>query len=243
MLGDFYNYGLHDWAFITPFVLTPYIIIALSHYRKSAKKSTEVEICTNEESFDITQTPFIETDDVIYQNNKKISNEEVSRLIQTGYEATLKSNVTQNRTERENELSFQFMMNHGIEIQKHTNNFENCCRLAYKENDLSKKIELLKQTITKFEQSKKWFYRTKGGNIYFQDYYEHQHNSNNPDFSYIDSVNEYLDYCVEKRDYIIPQILQIIYSQGSILQKDIYQHIPDVSKSEIQEVSVQSLVE
>ena len=43
-----------------------------------------------------------------------------------------------------------------------------------------------------------------------------------------------MDECIEKRDYIIPKILNVIKSSNGILQKDIYQHLPDISKGDIQ---------
>jgi hypothetical protein len=128
-------------------------------------------------------------------------------------------------------------MKHGSEIAKHENSFEECYNLAISEKDLNKKIELLEKTIIEFEKAKTWFYRTKGGTIYFQDMYEHLHSSNNDDWSYIDQVEDYLEECIDERDYIIPKLLEIIKSSSDgILQKDIYQHLTDVSKSHIQKL-------
>ncbi len=64
--------------------------------------------------------------------------------------------------------------------------------------------------------------------------YEHLHNSKIPDFSYIDSVQEYLDYNVHKKDVTIPQILSAIGDNG-IIQKNIYEFV-DSDKSDIQKV-------
>ena len=127
-------------------------------------------------------------------------------------------------------------LNHGDEISKHIDSFEKCYRLAFADKNLNKKIELLQETIIKFEKAKKWFYRTKGGTIYFQDMYEHLHNSRNEDFSYIDQVEKYLEECIKERDCTIPKILGAIKSSGSILQKDIYQHLPDVLKTDVQRI-------
>lgn len=185
---------------------------------------------------------YIESGNVISRtDNKEITDEEIPYLMQVGLESALEkehtpNNIKFNRTEREENLSVQFMMNHDLEIQEHTDNFEHCYDMACAEDDLDKKIELLQETIKQYEKSKKWFYRTKGGTIYFQDYYEHQHNSNSQDFSYISSVEDDLKYYIKKRDFIIPQILQIISSSNGILQKDVYQHMPDISKSDIQKI-------
>jgi hypothetical protein len=114
------------------------------------------------------------------------------------------------RTEREEELSFQFECNHWDEIQKRIDSFIECYKLACAETDSNKKIELLEKTIVQFEKAKKWFYRTKGGTIYFQDMYEHLHNSRNEDFSYIDQVKEDLEECIEERNCLTKERRNII---------------------------------
>lgn len=174
-------------------------------------------------------------------DNKPISDEEVPYLIELGTQHAIEreqqsKNPKFHRTEREEELFVQFMMNHGDEIDKHVSSFEECDRLAFAEKDLNKKIELLQKTIIEYEKARTWFYRTKGGTIYFQDMYEHLHNSRNDDFSYISQVEDYLEECIEERDYIIPEILKIIKCSDGILQKDIYQHLPDVSRADVQRI-------
>jgi hypothetical protein len=110
--------------------------------------------------------------------------------------------------------------------------------LACQENQIDKKIELLQQTIELYEKAKNWFYRTKGGEIYFQDFFEYLHNSQNDCYSYITPIKKYLEECIYHRDYLIPEILNIIASHpNGILQKDIYKYIPSVSKNEIQKIN------
>lgn len=146
------------------------------------------------------------------------------------------NNISLNRTDREEDLCVKFMMEHKAEIKIHTDNFEDCYRMAHETDDLNQKISLLEKTITEFEKSKKWFYTTKGGTIYFQDFYEHLHNTQSPDFSYIDIVQESLDYFKRMRDYVIPHLMHILSSQESIMQKDIYKLLPDVSREDIQAI-------
>lgn len=172
-------------------------------------------------------------------DKKPISDEEVPYLIEIGTQYAIErekqsKNPKFHRTEREEELSFQFGCDHFDEIQKRINSFEECYELACAETDLNKKIELLEKTIFQFEKAKKWFYRTKGGTIYFQDEYEHLHNSRNDDFSYISIIEETLKECIEERDCIVPKILDIIESSNGILQKDIYEELPNIPRAKIQ---------
>lgn len=181
-------------------------------------------------------TGYVTTENIITQNDEKeISDEDIPYLMQIGYENALKKEDTYpKRTSREEDLCVNFMMNHSFDIQHHVDKFEELYRKAYTEQNLDLKIEMLKQTIIEYEKAKKWFYRTKGGTIYFEDMYEHLHNSKIPDFSYIDSVQEYLDYNVHKKDVTIPQILSAIGDNG-IIQKNIYEFV-DSDKSDIQKV-------
>lgn len=174
-------------------------------------------------------------------DKKPISDEEVPYLIEIGTKFAMErekqsKNPKFHRTEFEKELSYRFASNHSGEIQKRINSFENCNRLAFAEKDINKKIELLEETIIQFEKAKAWFYRTKGGTIYFQDYYEYLHNSQSECFSYIEPVKRYLEECIEERDYLIPEIFDIIESSNGILQKDIYEKLPDFSRTEIQRI-------
>ena len=177
---------------------------------------------------------YVETENMIYRTDKQpISDEEVPYLMEVGYESALEGkNIQLKRTSREEDLRINFMMNHSYDIQHHVDKFEDLYRKAYAEKKLNLKIKLLEQTICEYDKAKKWFYRTKGGAIYFEDMYEHLHNSRNNDFSYIDSVQDELEYCIDKRDITIPQILSAIGSNG-IIQKDIYELV-DSDKSDIQ---------
>lgn len=207
-----------------------------SHEQTNENKTT---IFTPDKPQDIQ---YVETDNVIYRTDgKSITDEEIPYLIQIGYEKALNkekesSNPKFHRTEEEEELCMQFIMNYGNDIHKHTISFEDAYRQAYSEKDLDKKILLLQNVIDLFEKEKKWFYKTKGGTIYFQDFYEHMHNSRDADFSYIDSVRDYLEYNIHKQDCIIPEITHLIASMGGIMQKDIYSHFPDEPKSDIQKI-------
>ncbi len=258
IISQMSNYVIWDFIEIFSIMSIPYIIFYLLS-RKKKKNNTHVST-ENNDTYDLTPSAevkapstdidtssntaiptYLETDNMIYRvDDQPISEEEIPYLIEITKQQALEQyeqaeSPKVHRSEREENLSVQFMMNHSNEIQKHTDSFEECNRLAYAEKDLNKKIQLLQETINLYEKEKKWFYRTKGGMIYFQDFYEHMHNSRNNDFSYIDSVKNYLEECIKKRDYIIPEILNLITSSNGILQKDIYKHLPDMSKSEIQQ--------
>ena len=223
-------------------IIVVFISAIINAVGQSKENGKSIETKKYNNNVDVTYIRNVNT--ISRSDGKPISDEEIPYLIRLGYQHALErekqsKNIKFHRTEREEELSFQFEMNHGEEIQKRIDSFEECYRLACAEDNLNKKIELLQKTIIQFEKARTWFYRTKGGTIYFQDMYEHMHNSRNDDFSYIDyiyRVKEDLNECIRKRDYVIPKLLDIIQYSNGILQKDIYQQLPDVSKAEIQRI-------
>lgn len=254
IIKNYSNYGIVDWIVVLVIMFLPNIIMGIIAYRANRKNDYDTSTLavdkfttteTTEGSDNISSAPstqYIESDNTIYRTDgKHISDEDIPYLIQVGYEAALQaekksSNPKKHRTEREEELCIQFMLGHEKDIQKHTASFEETNRLAYSEKDLNKKIELLQNVIDLYEKEKNWFYRTKGGRIFFQDHYEHMHNSSSEDFSYIDSVKDYLEFNTHKRDFVIPEIIHLITSQGGIMQNNIYKYLPDESKSDIQKI-------
>lgn len=177
---------------------------------------------------------------IAHAEGSPISDKEIPYLIQSGYAQAIRSEKTSNnpkfhRTEREDELAFDFMMKHTDELSAYIDQSEELYRKAYAVDDLSYRIELLKQSLIAFEKAKKFAYsKGKGGIIYFQDMYEHMHNSQSDCFSYADTIQASLDFAIRERDVIIPGILQVIGDNDGILQKDIYEQLPSISKSDIQ---------
>lgn len=194
-------------------------------------------------SSDTPPVSYIEDGSSIYRTDgKPISDEEVTHLMQSGYEEALQSekksdNPKFHRTDREEELSFNFAMKYEAELYIYINQFEDLYRSAYHTDDLSQKIDLLNRALTAFEKAKKFAYsKGKGGTIYFQDMFEHLHNSNNGCFSYANIIQDCLDSAIQERDVTIPGILQIVSDNDGILQKNVYNKLPSVSRSDIQRV-------
>ena len=177
---------------------------------------------------------------ISHTDGSPITDEEIPYLIQLGYEEALRAekesdNPKFHRTEREEDLSFNFMMKHESELCPLVDKFEYLYRAAYKTDDLSQRIELLERSLAAFEKAKKFAYsKGKGGTIFFQDMYECMHNSRNSCFSYADIIQDCLDSTTQERDILIPGILQIVTDNDGILQKNIHEKLPSVSKSDIQ---------
>lgn len=141
------------------------------------------------------------------------------------------------RTLHEQDLSFNFQDKHGKKISELENRFETLYQKALDTEDLSEKILLLDETIKAYEKAKKFcFSKGKGGTIYFQDMWDFLYNSHNPCFSYIDNAKSLLEEIIFERDIAIPSILNVITENDGIIQKNIYDLLPDMKKSDAQRI-------
>jgi len=112
------------------------------------------------------------------------------------------------RTEAEEELSYEFLLSHHEEVNEYETAIYDAVEAigsvgvrwmkTASGEELREKIELCDRAIEAFEAFRRFCYEDgRGGMIYFQDMWEHCFNSKNPDFSYIDSVIEIRERLIE----------------------------------------------
>lgn len=227
-------------VFAVIFLIIGYCLLRITF--KKAEKHLPTQNATAEKTK--TLSPSIQYiqdgNSIVHADGSPITDEEIPYLMQLGYEEALRAekesdNPKFHRTEREEELSFNFMMKHESELCPLVDQFEYLYHAAYKTDDLSQRIELLERSLAAFEKAKKFAHsKGKGGTIYFQDMYEYMHNSQNSRYSYADIIQDSLNSAIQERDVIIPGILQIVNDNDGILQKNIYEKLPSISKSDIQ---------
>ena len=94
----------------------------------------------------------------------------------------------------------------------------------------------LNEQIKAFDKYKKIFYdQGTGGKLYFQDMWEHCHNSKNECFSWRDNLVK--AYNIQKeREVLYQTIPHAIMDNENLLQKDIYKLLPEFDKGTIQSV-------
>lgn len=98
----------------------------------------------------------------------------------------------------------------------------------------NKSASQIKKEIELFDHYKNKFYnKGEGGKLYFQDMWEHCHNSKNECFSWRERLEEEYNRLKseEELNRLIPQV---ILSNEGLLQKDIYTHLPEYRKGLIQ---------
>ena len=186
-------------------------------------------------------TTYIQSNNVIHKNdNSIITDAEIPHLLQSTLKDTMQnnnysSNPKFHRTPKEENMAFNFSQRYSQKISSLEHSFLESNRKANKLTSIEQKIEQCKLTILYYEQAKQFCYsKGKGGQLYFDDMWEHCHNSSNPDFSYISSVKDHIAELEHLKNYIIPTILKTVSENEGILQKNIYQYLESESKSTVQ---------
>ena len=77
--------------------------------------------------------------------------------------------------------------------------------------------------------------------LWFQDMYEHLHNSQNSCFSYADTIKNHIEYYTEIHS-LETQIHTVVEDNKEYLQKDLYKLFPNSSRGDVQR-AVKNLVE
>ena len=109
---------------------------------------------------------------------------------------------------------------------------------------VDKNIQQCHRAIDAFESFRNYCYKkSKGGQIYFEDMWEHFHNFKDPCFSYIQRTKDYLQELTEnydaykvrfeKESQLDTILLDIIRNENGILQRKLYPLIPEVPHANI----------
>lgn len=167
-------------------------------------------------------------------DGQPLNDADVAYLIKRDYEEAIEvekhsPNPKFHRTEREEELSFQFFYKHGEKSQKLCDMFLDLNRQAYQTNSPEERLALLHQCVDAFNKAKDWHYKySKGGMIWFQDNWEYCHNSRNVCFNWINSVIDNIKEVELEINVISPWILD--QAKSGFAQTDIYKRFPDEDK-------------
>lgn len=168
----------------------------------------------------------------------EITQADVPYLIELGYQDALRqeansSNPKFHRTDREEELAFNFFQKYEEQISRLECSFEYPYREEQKTYNYQDKITLLELALNNFDKAKKWCYsKGKGGQIHFDDMWMNLHNSQTECFSYANQIQNRLDF-IKTLMVIRQQILDIVNQTPGMLQKDIYKFFDEEQKSDV----------
>lgn len=142
------------------------------------------------------------------------------------------------RSKKDDELAFQFYQKWQETLYPMENAFQDAYREAFTITDPEEQILKYQEALELYNKAKTFCYsKGKGGQIHFQDSWEHLHNSQNDCFSFEDKIQESMHNVQDLHFRIIPAILkEIEAADGELLQKDIYPLIPNTSKNHIQAI-------
>lgn len=130
-----------------------------------------------------------------------------------------------------------YVFGNSDKLKKMQDKFEKAYSNAFSEKDFYKKISLFEESMSLLLEIKEFCYSKGAGGIkYFESEYENWFNSSRPKFSCLDVISENLQELLDERDLYTPKILSFISDNQEILQKDIYDKLPDIKKSTIQKI-------
>lgn len=170
-------------------------------------------------------------------DGKPINDADAAYIVRNSYAWSVErdkasSNPKFHRTPAETELMYQFTEKYGVQSTKLCEAFEDYSSQAYDTTDFEEKLVLLQKSLDAFEYAKNWHYnKSKGAKLYFQDMWEHLHNSRSECFSWIDGEQEYRDFIERVCLFIAPWIKE--KAATGFLQTDIYKEFPNEKKSEL----------
>lgn len=147
------------------------------------------------------------TNQKIIQQNKDLLptgrtfEEQMKIDLQNAIENEKKStNPKFHRTASEEDLSFNFSYKHSKKLYLLEEELQHNANLAFSNYQIDLRIEQCKLAIDSYEKLKNFCTSNgKDGQIYFEDMWEHLHNSKNPDFRFIENVE--LEYKYLTKNY------------------------------------------
>lgn len=147
----------------------------------------------------------------------------------------MSSNPKFHRTLEEEDLSFDFEEQWGDQVHFLESEMQKKYSAASQAQNYNSAIELAREAITLYQTLKSFCYKKgKDGQIYFQDTWEYLHNSTTGIFSYEDTILSRIDYWKEMMALESDALSLIKERSGSLLQKDIYQALPQYPKGSVQ---------
>lgn len=224
------------------------IIILLWRPRRKADES-----CESEESIEETvEDPVSYISDgrtVARADGKELTDADIEYLRESSYERTREyyensPNPKFHRTPEEKMAKSAF---HAANVE-YIDKLEHDIWLPhlYDFDSIDEAIAHAQQALISAQQLADYCSKTSNGQLYFEDMWLHAHNSQNPDFSFIEKIKQrYVDLTLnyeerkrefelhkKQKDFLVnaePEVLNVIKSNPGILQKDVWKHFdPDL---------------
>lgn len=142
------------------------------------------------------------------------------------------------RTEREAELKDAFLDTFEQTVSLAEEKLYTLSRSILRTDDIDTQILKTKKVIAHYEQFMDFCYsKGEGGKLYFDDMWEHCHNSKKPNFRYIQSYRDKLEHLeldrmrIDEYTIIRNKLIEFISKNNGIKQRDIYKHFDPLYKN------------
>lgn len=212
-----YHYSFVDWIIVICVFLIPF---AIGYKIKNARNAVPNKTSEQQEQSDL----FVIEDEI--NSTPRYSEEYLNEVFPN--DKTIREQLQENLEES---LITDFSIEFEQTLSLAEDKLYTLANSIYSSDDIDLQILKVRQVISHYEQFKDFCYsKGIGGTLYFQDMWEHCHNSKNPAFNYIDSFKERLEqlelrkWNMDEMAIIRDKLLQVIKEHPGILQKDIYAH-------------------
>lgn len=227
-----YHYSFVDWIIVICVFLIPF---AIGYKIKNARNAVPNKTSEQQEQSDlfviedeINSTPRYSEE---YLNEVLPNDKTIREQLQENLEEALSQPAPKRHSDYEESLITDFSIEFEQTLSLAEDKLYTLANSIYSSDDIDLQILKVRQVISHYEQFKDFCYsKGIGGTLYFQDMWEHCHNSKNPAFNYIDSFKERLEqlelrkWNMDEMAIIRDKLLQVIKEHPGILQKDIYAH-------------------
>ena len=154
------------------------------------------------------------------------------------------TNPKWHRTEGESHMKSTFHSSHASVINEYENKIYDQ-RCYDKTLSTEQRIKYLEKSIQAYNDLKDYCYQSPEGALYFQDMWEHCHNSHNPDFAFVDNLKVSLDKLMIKQqkesdfENLENDLYETLTIEHPILQSKLLSYYPSQYRNRIKKILVE----
>lgn len=159
--------------------------------------------------------------------------------------ASKSSNPKWHRSKQEERLSSDFYCRYSSAINAYENQIYNDGKPFDDNLGVLNCVSACNESLKALNNLKLFCYQSEGGRIYFQDHWEHCHNSKNECFAWSDNLKERIKYLDDNKELLLDKelklptlsydLLDYLKAHNEIIQKDIYADFNPLLKYAIQQ--------
>ena len=153
-----------------------------------------------------------------------------------------KNNPKFNRTKIEKDMISDFRLENLSTVNYYEELIYAYLRTFDRTTDIHERIDACYESISAFNEFRDFCYRSDSGTLYFQDMWEHCHNSRNDCFSFLDSIDKQIDLLNNELEIeqlatnLETEVLNILENKKMIVQSELFKLFDVRLKDKIKEI-------